>query len=81
MAFWDGQYDDKLHHIDYEQLVSEQSGSIRRMISHIGLEWDPACLLPHLTKRAVKTASLSQVREKIYANANASWRAYEQFLG
>ena len=81
MAFWDGQYDDKLYHIDYEQLVSEQSSSIRRMISHIGLEWDPACLLPHLTERAVKTASLSQVREKIYANANASWRAYEQFLG
>ena len=43
----------------------------------VGLEWEPNCLRFHETKRQVRTASLSQVREPIYRTSVAKWRRYE----
>ena len=37
------------------------------MIAFLGLSWDPACLDFHRTDRPVRTASVNQVRQTIYA--------------
>ena len=53
----------------------------RRIIAHVGLEWDEACLAFHRNKRPVKTASATQVRRPIYQSSIGRWRPYEDLLG
>ena len=52
----------------------------RRMIDFCGLEWDPACLAFHESKRTVRTASLSQVRQPVYKKSVQRWKNYEDAL-
>jgi hypothetical protein len=61
----------------YESVIEDTEGYARRLIDYVGLEWDPNCLNFHETKRQVRTASLSQVREPIYKTSVAKWRNYE----
>jgi len=46
--------------VDYEETVEDLEGVARRLISFCGLDWDPACLAFHETKRPVRTASAAQ---------------------
>jgi tetratricopeptide (TPR) repeat protein len=66
--------------VDYEATVDDLEGVARRLISWCGLEWDPACLAFHETKRTVRTASVAQVRQPIYRRAVARWKNYEREL-
>lgn len=64
----------------YEELTANPEPQIRQLLEHCGLEWDPACLDFHNTKRAVRTASLSQVRKPMYRTSVAKWRKYRAHL-
>jgi tetratricopeptide (TPR) repeat protein len=55
--------------VSYEELVADFESEARRIVAHVGLEWDPACLAFHRTKRVVHTLSAAQVREPIYGRA------------
>jgi hypothetical protein len=66
--------------IDYEILVTNLECESRRLISFLGLEWDPACLDFHKNKRAVATASYWQVRQPIYDSSIGRWRHFESEL-
>ncbi|HKI15970.1 MAG TPA: sulfotransferase, partial [Roseiarcus sp.] len=63
--------------VRYEDLVADLEGQTRRMLAHIGLDWDPRCLDFHTTDRTVRTASAAQVRQPIYRTSIERWRAYE----
>ncbi|MFH0934229.1 MAG: sulfotransferase, partial [Pseudomonadota bacterium] len=67
--------------IVYEDIVADQEGQARRLLEFCGLEWDDACLDFHKTKRQVRTASVTQVRQPIYTSSVERWRKYEKFLG
>jgi hypothetical protein len=67
--------------VRYEDLVGDPEGWSRRMLTHIGLPWDPRCLEFHRTKRPVLTASNWQVRQPISRNSVDRWRRYERFIG
>ncbi|MCA9246966.1 MAG: tetratricopeptide repeat protein [Planctomycetales bacterium] len=67
--------------VDYEQLVENQESVSRALVEHCGLDWDQQCLEFFKAERAVRTASLWQVRQPIYASSKARWRHYEPFLG
>ncbi len=67
--------------VAYEDLVADQEGESRRILEFCGLDWDDQVLDFHATRRNVQTASLWQVRQPIYTDALAGWRAYEEFLG
>jgi hypothetical protein len=67
--------------VQYEELVDDLEGVSRRVLTHCGLDWEDACRDFQDTKRAVRTASLMQVREPLYRRAVGSWRRYEKFLG
>jgi len=67
--------------VRYEELVSDLEGMARRIIAHCGLAWDARCLSFHRTKRLVRTASATQVRQPIYRTSVGRWRRYENFLG
>lgn len=72
---------DRLFEFDYEELVADQETVTRRLLDFCGLEWNPACLDFHENKRVVKTASILQVRQKLYSNSVARWKNYEAHLG
>ena len=50
--------------IDYEAIVADLESSARSLVAWCGLEWDPACLDFHKTRRAVRTVSVAQVRRR-----------------
>ncbi len=65
----------------YEDVVADLEGQARRLIAYCGLEWDARCLEFHRADRPVRTASVAEVRQPIYATSIGRWRAYEAFLG
>ena len=66
--------------VEYEQTVEDLEGVARKMIDFCGLEWDPACLAFHESKRTVRTASLTQVRQPVYKKSVQRWKNYEEAL-
>ena len=67
--------------IRYEDIVADPENSMKALLSHCGLEWDPAVLDFHTNRRAISTASLVQVRQPIYADSIGRWRVYGGHLG
>jgi hypothetical protein len=67
--------------VPYENVVAGLESEARRIVEFCGLPWDDRCLSFHETRRMVRTASVSQVREKIYSRAVGRWRRYEKHLG
>jgi len=66
--------------VDYEDTVDDLEGVARRLVAWCGLEWDPACLDFHKTRRPIRTASVTQVRRPIYKSSVARWKHYRQAL-
>jgi tetratricopeptide (TPR) repeat protein len=66
--------------VQYEDVVADIEGQGRRILDHCGLEWDPRCLDFHRNERAVRTASVAQVRCPLYNSSVGRWRRYETFL-
>ena len=64
----------------YEELVRDPETNIRRLLTHCGLDFEPACLAFHETKRSVRTASAEQVRQPLYTSGVGYWRNFEPQL-
>lgn len=67
--------------VQYEHVVADLEGEVRRMLSFCGLPFEPGCLQFFETERAIKTASSEQVRQPIYSSSVDLWRNYEKHLG
>ena len=67
--------------VRYEDVVSDLEAQTRRMLAHCGLAWEDACLAFHQTRRLVRTASATQVRQPLYRSAIGRWRPYRHLLG
>ncbi|SDF92927.1 Tetratricopeptide repeat-containing protein [Limimonas halophila] len=72
---------EQLYEVQYEELVQDQERVSRELVDHIGLDWDDNCLQFHQKERAVKTASLAQVRQPIYTKSMKKWKPYAPYLG
>jgi len=81
MTHWREVLDLDMLTVRYEDLVADQETVSRRMVAFLGLDWDPACLRFHTTRRSVNTASYDQVRQPMYTRSVARWRHYERHLG
>ena len=67
--------------IQYEEVTADLEGQARRLIAFAGLEWDEACLAFYKTSRAVRTASVNQVRQPIYQSSVGRGHAFAAHLG
>jgi tetratricopeptide (TPR) repeat protein len=76
MDHWDAVLPGRVLHVQYEQLVREPHAHIRRLLEHCGLEFEPACLKFHETRRSVRTASAEQVRQPLYTSGVDYWRHF-----
>ncbi len=70
-----------IHDVSYEALVDDPETEIRNLISFCNLDFEEQCFEFYKTDRPVKTASATQVREKMYTSSVGKWKKYEQFLG
>jgi hypothetical protein len=66
--------------LQYEDLVANSEAQARRLIDYCELEWNDICLDFHNTKRSIRTASVTQVRQPIYQSSVLRWKRYEQYL-
>jgi hypothetical protein len=66
--------------VSYEALVANLEVEAKRLIVGCGLNWEPACLAFHETRRPVHTASFAQVRQPIYRDSVGRWRNYADAL-
>jgi tetratricopeptide (TPR) repeat protein len=66
MSHWESLFPGRIMHIDYEKTVQDPEYWSKKLIEHIGLPWDEACLSPHKNKRNMRTFSQWQVRQPIY---------------
>jgi hypothetical protein len=80
MNAWRPQLTGVMHEIHYEDLVTDLPGQARRLVQFLGLDWDDACLQPERGRRAVRTASVAQVRREVSASSMHTWRRYREQL-
>lgn len=67
--------------VQYEQTTAEPEPSIRRMLDHVGLPFDEACMSFHKSKKSVHTASVAQIRQPLYKTSANRWKNYEKHIG
>ena len=77
---WDTALPGRVHRVCYEDLVTDLEASVRPMLAHCGLAFEPACLSFHQTQRSVRTPSSEQVRQPIGTAGLEQWRHYEAWL-
>ncbi len=80
MVFWNQLFPNKIYDICYEDLTTDQEVETRKLLKYCDLEWDESCLNFHANKRAVKTTSALQVKQKIYQGSSEVWKKYEAYL-
>ena len=61
-------------------MVDDVEGSVRRLLDHCGLQFEPGCVAFHKTERSVRTPSSEQVRQPIFRDGLDQWKAFEPWL-
>jgi tetratricopeptide (TPR) repeat protein len=79
-SYWSAVLPLNILEVRYEDLVHNLESESRRLIAFLGLDWDPACLAFHETKRAVTTASMWQVRQPLFTGSIGRWQHYREHL-
>jgi hypothetical protein len=80
MRHWDMALPGRVLRVQYEDVVEDLVTSVRRLLAHCGLPFDPACLAFHETRRSVRTPSSEQVRQPIGRDGLAPWQPYARWL-
>jgi hypothetical protein len=80
MLYWKSLFPERIFTISYEQLVSDQETTLKKVFKFCDLDWDPACLESIQTNTTVVTASSMQVRNAIHKKSVERWRPYRDYL-
>jgi tetratricopeptide (TPR) repeat protein len=81
MAHWDAVLPGKVLRVEYEAVVEDLEGNVRRILDYCGLNFEPQCVQFHKTERSIRTASSEQVRQPINREGLDQWRHFEPWLG
>ena len=65
MAHWKQAWPGWVHDLVHESLLDDPRREIDALLAACGLDFDPACLEFHTTRREVRTSSASQVRQPL----------------
>lgn len=66
--------------VAYEDIVTDQERQTRRLLDHLGLDFEEACLSFDTNQKPVATASAVQVREKVHTRSVGKWKNFEAQL-
>jgi tetratricopeptide (TPR) repeat protein len=80
MTHWERVLPGRILRIQYEELIEDLEGHVRRLLEFLGLPFEAGCLNFHRTERSVRTASSEQVRQPLYREGLDQWRHFEPWL-
>jgi hypothetical protein len=80
MSYWRNLFPNAIYDICYEDFTEHQEQETRKLVAFCDLQWEEQCLDFQNTQRVVKTASATQVQEKMYQGSSEAWRKYEAHL-
>jgi tetratricopeptide (TPR) repeat protein len=66
--------------VRYEDLVAQQDAQTRRLLDHLDLPFEPACLRFHENRRYAPTPSYAQVSEPLNDRSIGRWNLYREQL-
>ena len=66
--------------VAYEDMVTDQEATTRRLLDFCGLEFEAQCLDFHRNPASVMTASSVQVRQPLYESSLHRWREFSAEL-
>ncbi len=66
--------------VQYEEVVNDFEGQVRRLLDYCELPFEEQCLRFYETERPVRTASSEQVRQPIHGRSVGYWRNYADKL-
>lgn len=80
MDHWQTTLPGRVLTVHYEDLIDDLRASVRLILAHCHLAFEPACLRFHETRRSVRTPSSEQVRQPIRRDGLGQWQHYAQWL-
>ncbi|SHK31024.1 Tetratricopeptide (TPR) repeat [Shimia gijangensis] len=80
MQFWRSRFPNRFLDLRYETFTQDQEGETRRLLEYCGLDFEEACLNFQSTNRAARTASMAQVRKKVYQGSSQEWEKFKSYL-
>jgi tetratricopeptide (TPR) repeat protein len=80
MTHWDAALPGQVLRVQHEDVVDDLEGSVRRILGHCGLAFEPGCIEFHKNKRSVRTPSSEQVRQPIFRDSLDQWTNYAPWL-
>ncbi len=80
MQTWRQRFPGRFLDVSYEETTLDLETNARRIIQHLQLPWEDACLHFHQQQGAVATASAVQVREPVHTRSINRWKKYERQL-
>jgi hypothetical protein len=66
--------------LQYERFIADQRGETVRLLSHLGLDLEPACLTFHENPRYAPTPSYAQVTQQLTDRSIGRHRHYARQL-
>jgi len=81
MDHWHEVMPGKVLDVQYEEVVQDLEGQVRRILEYCRLDWEESAVRFHESSRSVRSASSEQVRQPLYSSAVNHWRHYEAHLG
>lgn len=80
MAHIDAVAPGAVHRVIYEQMVADTAAQVERLLAHVGVPFEDACLNFWHNDRAVRTASSEQVRKPIFTDGVDHWKHFVPWL-
>jgi tetratricopeptide (TPR) repeat protein len=80
MGHWKSLYGSDIVEFDYDAFVHDPKPNVESLLKSLELEWEDACLTPHRSEAAIKTASSWQVREPVYTRSSGRSKNYARQL-
>ncbi|PXA84212.1 sulfotransferase family protein [Nostoc sp. 3335mG] len=80
MRHWDVSLPGRVLRVQHEDVVDDLGGSVRRILDHCGLDFEPGCVAFHQSRRNVRTPSSEQVRQPIFRDSLEQWTNYRNEL-
>ncbi len=80
MKHWHEVLGERLLDVEYENVVDDQAGQLRRLLEHCDMPHDERCLDSSYDPDVVATLSRWQVRQPLYSRSKARWRHYREHV-
>ena len=81
MKFWHEKLKaNRIYTLNYEDLVINPDKEVKNVLKHCSLDFEADCLNFQTSKRAVRTASVVQVKDGLHSRSLKKWKHFEKHI-